>query len=202
MTQYRITIANTEAGFSNALELTERIAETMGLTRKEGMRLRLLAEEMLSMVKSIAGEFSAEFWIDHEGRDCRLHLAAKSELDYAKRRELLSVSTTGKNTARLGIMDKVRGIFEAGLFGIEEGFALQAEYGVGVPGFGMIGTLDDGVSGMLYSWSMQKYKQDVHEDTDAADELEKSIIANIADEVNVGVRRDGVELTVNKNFRR
>ena len=197
MTQYRIVIANTGAGISDALELTEKLAENIGLKPKDSLRLRLLAEEMLSMVQAIAGDFTAEFRIEHEGTDCRLCLKAKSSLDYGKRRDLLSVSTTGKNTARLGIMEKIRGIFEAGLWGMEEGFAAQAEYGT--MGYGLIGGMDD-VSGVLYSWSMQKYKEDVHEDPDAWDELEKSIIANIADEVSVGVRRDGAELVVRKNF--
>ena len=197
MLQYRIIIANTGKGTNEALELTERIAETMGLKQKEGLRLRLLAEEMLGMVQTIAGDFSAEFWIDHEGRDCTLHLKAKSELDYAKRQELLSVSSTGKNTANVGIMEKIRGLFEAGLHGMSEGFAMQAEYGMVMPGMGVSA---DEITGAFYVWSMQKYKEDVHEDSDAWDELEKSIIANIADEVSVGVRRDGVELTVHKKF--
>ena len=198
MTQYRISIANTGKGTGDALELTERIAETMGLTKKEALRLRLLAEEMLGMVQTIAGDFSADFWIDHEGKDCTLHLKAKSELDYQKRKELLSVSSTGKNTADVGIMGKIRGLFEAGLHGMAEGFAMQADYGMVLPA---LGALDDGVSGVIYSWSMQKYKEDVHEDTDEWDELEKSIIANIADEVSVGVRNDGAELVVYKSFK-
>ena len=51
---------------------------------------------------------------------------------------------------------------------------------------------------------MQKYKNDVanvrEDNPDDWDELEKSIIANIADDVEVGVKRDGVELAVHKNF--
>ncbi|MBQ7154322.1 MAG: hypothetical protein IJR85_02065 [Synergistaceae bacterium] len=196
MTQYKI-----KADVNEVLELTERIAESIGLKGADALRLRLLAEEMMSMIQAIAGEFSAEFRIEHEGKDCRLCLSAKSDLDYAKRKELLSVSTSGKNTARIGIMEKIRGIFEAGLWGMGEGLAMQAEYAPYVGGYGLVG-IGDGISGAMYSWSMQKYKTDVQaeNDSDAWDELEKSIIANIADEVSVGVRRDGVELTVHKNF--
>ena len=202
MAEYRITIANTGTGISEALELTERIAESIGLKGKDLLRLRLLAEEMLGMVRAIAGEFSAQFWIEHKDKDCTLHLSAKSELDYGKRRELLSVSTSGKNTASVGIMEKIRGIFEAGLWGMEESFALQAEYGTGMLGYGALGAIDGGMSDAIYSWSMQKYKEDVQagKNPDAWDELEKSIIANLADEVSVGVRRDGVELIVRKNY--
>ena len=99
-------------------------------------------------------------------------------------------------------MEKIRGMFEAGLWGMEESFALQAEYGTGMLGYGALGAIDGGMSDAIYSWSMQKYKEDVQagKNPDAWDELEKSIIANLADEVSVGVRRDGVELIVRKNY--
>ena len=201
MTQYTIKLSNSDEGVKDALELTERIGTSIGLKGKDALKLRLLAEEMMNMLQAIAGEFNAEFYFEHEGRDCKLHLSAKSDLDYEKRRELLSVSSSGKNEARVGIMEKIRGIFEAGLWGMQEGFALQSEYGMGMFGLGAAGMPDDGVTNALYSWSMQKYKTEVREDADAWDELEKSIIANIADEVSVAVKRDSVVLTVRKNFR-
>ncbi|MBQ3764941.1 MAG: hypothetical protein II869_08215, partial [Synergistaceae bacterium] len=118
--------------------------------------------------------------------------------------ELLSVSTTGENTAHLGIMEKIRGIIEAGMYGLEEGFKLQAKYGTGMFSYGALGVIDDGMSDALYSWSMQKYRADIEakgdDEADSVDELEKSIIANIADDVKVGIRKDSLELTVVKKF--
>ena len=202
--KYTVKISGTGEGMKDALDLTEKTAAALVLSSRETLRLRLLAEEMLNMVLTIAGDISADFGLDHEGQDCRLTLSAKSELDYQKRRDLLSASTTGKNTARLGIMDKIRGMFEAGLYGMEEGFALQAKSGVGMFGYGMLDIADAGMSDAIYAWSMQKYRTELEaerdNDSDAWDELEKSIIANIADEVSVGVRKDGVELVVHKNF--
>ena len=202
--KYTVKISGSGEGMNEALDFTEKTSAALGLTGRETLRLRLLAEEMLGMVRTIAGDISADFGLEHEGKDCRLTLSAKSELDYQKRRELLSASTTGENTARLGIMDKIRGIFEAGIYGMEEGFALQAKSGVGMFGYGMLDATDAGMADAIYAWSMQKYKAEVgaerDDEPDAWDELEKSIIANIADEVSVGVRKDGVELVVHKNF--
>ena len=65
------------------------------------------------------------------------------------------------------------------------------------------GIIDAGLSEAMYSWSMQKYKSEVenqNEDSEILDELEKSIIANIADEVQVGVSNQKVELIVQKKF--
>ena len=199
-----ISITNTGKGMDEALAAADRTSELLGLSRKDSFHLRLLAEEMMGMVRAITGAFTAEFWIENEGPDCRLCLLAKSELDYQKRKDILSVSTSGKNTARLGIMEKIRGLIEAGLYGIDESFRLQAEYGTGMFTYGGLGIADAGMSEAIYSWSMQKYRSDIEnsktENPDAWDELEKSIIANIADEVNVGVRRDSVELIVRKKF--
>lgn len=204
MTIQRIKISNTGENMNAALDLTEKTAKSMGLSSRDTLRLRLLAEEMMSMVRAITGSFTAEYWLEHEGTTCKLVLSAKSELDYGKRSEFLSVSTTGKNTAKTGIMEKIRGIFEAGLYGMEQSFAAQAEYGVGMYSAGMMGAVDAGMTEAIYSWSMQKYKNEIEskrtEYPDVWDELEKSIIANLADEVSVGVTKDGVELTVQKKF--
>ena len=57
------------------------------------------------------------------------------------------------------------------------------------------------------SWSMQKYKSSLkHEmtgDEEAKaewDELEKSIVANIADEIKIAITGNGVEMTVFKKI--
>ncbi|MBQ7216627.1 MAG: hypothetical protein IJS39_11675 [Synergistaceae bacterium] len=199
-----IKISNTGENMDEALNITEKAAESMGLNSRDTLRLRLLAEEMMSMVRAITGSFTADFWLEHEGRNCKMILSAKSDLDYGKRSEFLSVSTSGKNTAKVGIMEKIRGIFEAGLYGMEQSFAAQAEYGVGMYGVGMMGAADAGMTEAIYAWSMQKYKDEIAanrtEYPDVWDELEKSIIANIADDVSVGARKDGVMLVVQKNF--
>ena len=202
--KYTVMIYSNGEGTSEALDLTEKTAAEIGLSGKNSLRLRLLAEEMLGMVRTIAGNITAEFGLEHEGKNCTLTLSAKSELDYQKRRELLSASTTGKNVARLGIMDKIRALFEAGLYGMEESFAAQANSGFGMFGYGMLDATDAGMADAVYAWSMQKYRTELEagrdDEPDAWDELEKSIIANIADEVSVGVRRDGVKLVVHKDF--
>ena len=213
MTTEKIKITNTgndkAAEMNNALNLTENFSQTLNLDSKTSLRLRLLTEEMFSMIRAIAEDFFAEFYIEEENKICTFHLQAKSNLDYRKRKELLSVSTEGRNIAPMGMMDKIREIFEAGLTHMEDSFNLQAEYGGGVLDYGMLGSIDAGMNQAVYAWSMQKYKNNVDlqrkdEDniaaSDAWDELEKSIIANIADDVQVGVTKDSVELIITKSI--
>ena len=192
----KIKISNNGDRMNDALNLTERIAEMMSLKKKERFYARLLAEEMFSMVRAIAENFNADFWLEIEGNNCTYHLLANSELDYEKRKEFISVSTKNKNSARLGIMEKIREIVEAGVYGLAEGLEAQNEYGGAMMTYGTLGM--DG----MYLWSMQQYKDSIKkgEDSEDWDELEKSIIANIADEVQVGVRKNNVELTIQKKF--
>ena len=138
MKSQEIKISNTGENMDEALTLTENTAQAMGLSSRDTLRLRLLAEEMMSMVRAVTGSFTADFWLEHEGKTCKLVLSAKSDLDYGKRSEFLSVSTTGKNTAKVGLMEKIRGVFEAGLYGMERSFAAQSEYGLGMYGTGMM----------------------------------------------------------------
>ena len=203
----RVKISNDGAGMDTALALTDRTAEAIGLDRRGSFHLRLLAEEMFSMFRAVTGNLGAEFWIEEENKTCRLNLSAKHELAYSERREFLSVATGGKNSAPMGIMDRLRNLVEAGLYGLEESFAMHDKYGVGMFGYGAMDIMDAGMSEAVYAWSMQKYKSEVEanlsedeETQEAWDELEKSIIANVADEVKASVRRDGVELVVIKNF--
>ena len=200
----RIKISNDGTGMNAALNITDNFAISLNLTKKESFHLRLLAEEMFNLVRSITGGFEAYFWIEEKNRNCTLNLdAPKIELNYEKRRSLLSVSTQGDNTAKLGIMEKIRNIVEAGLYNINEGFNMQAQYGVGMFSYGAIGINDTAMSDAVFSWSMQKYKSEIEnrpEEEEAQDELEKSIIANIADDVRVGVRKNSLEIVIIKNF--
>ena len=213
----KIEIGRDGQGIDQALAQSERFAATLGLNRKGQFHLRLLAEETLGLARAIVGNFRAAFWLEwreslfrwFNSGTCVLHLEATADLDYARRQELLSVSTDGRNIAPRGIMEKIRELVEAGLYGMEESLKFQTEYGAGILDYGTLGMVGGEMTQAVYAWSMRKYKDSVAEAkssgsaaAEAWDELEKSIIANIADEVQVGVRRDGAELVVVKDFER
>lgn len=204
-----VKISSSGEGMNETLVLVDRLASSQGLAKKQAFHLRLLTEEMFSMVRAIAGELDAYFWIEQNNRSFEIHLKSnKINLDYEKRRELLSVSTKGENIARRGIMEKVRELVEAGLYGMEESLNLQAKYGTGMfTSYGLMTQLDPGITDAVYSWSMQKYRDEIktereaNSDADEAwDELEKSIIANIADDVRVGVCKGSFEIIIEKEF--
>lgn len=193
------TVDSRELGMDEALRATEALGADCGLTRKEILRLRLIAEEMYGMLRSIAGEIADVFWIEHEGKSFALHLDTELALNKQTRKQLLSVSSTGKNEAAKGFMGKLRDMISANM--------LPKDSAPSVISLGLIGLggLDDyGVEN--YDWSMQKYKEEIAriEQGETArkewDELEKSIVANIADDVRIHIVGSSVKLTITKSF--
>ena len=56
-------VSNSGARMEEALNQVSKVAAYKGLSAKNALHLRLLAEEMLGMMRSIAGEADGEFWI-------------------------------------------------------------------------------------------------------------------------------------------
>ena len=201
----KIIVSNSGRGFDEVLELVDETARGEKLDRKARLHLRLLAEELISMVKAITGEFDASFWIEEEAGEFRLNLTARTDVSASKKRDLLSVSSTGENIAARGIMGKIRDIIENGILNYDEIESMNINNGVNYYSYGSMGlTGGDVTSQSLYVWSLSRYRDNVkdsaEDDEETWDELEKSIMANIADEVKVGIKKDRVELIVYKRF--
>ncbi len=206
----KIRILEGTSDYEAALDEVMRLAEFMKLDDKQTMRLRLLAEETLGMVSAIAGDYDAEFWVEgSKDNECKIHLLATTEMNYDKKQEFIDVSTSKKNSANTGFMGKVREIFENALYSIDEVGMLQAEYGGGSLMYGTMGMYDFESTGadLIYTWSLQRYRDSIDEQKDsdevameAWDELEKSIVASIADDVSVSVRGNSAELIIDKKF--
>ena len=68
-------------------------------------------------------------------------------------------------------------------------------------GVGYIDPIIAARTGYVYSWSLYSYKAAVEEnEEDAYAELERSIVAKLADDIIVGVRGKNVEIVVKKSF--
>ena len=192
----KISINNRELGMTVALGMTEKLGAEQGLERKQILHLRLLAEELFSMLRSLTGEVDAEYWLEYEGKRFDIHMKSDVKLTDELRQQFLSASTSGENAAAKGVMGKLRVM-------IAEALVTRPS----VPAFslGLVSAASPTaqVAGAnAYQWSMEKYKAEVkkQEDAESWDELEKSIVANIADEVSVRIIGANVEIIVTKAF--
>ena len=185
-----IKVSSREDRTDLVLDQAARVAFTQKLSHKSALHLRLLSEEMMCMMRAIAGDVDGEFWIENKGPSYELHLRCNIFMDDRRRQMLLSASSSGKNEAERGFMGKLRAFFEP-----TEGLPLFYS-------FDADGTCSDMV------WSMQSYqkmlRQYVGQNREGAeeawDELEKSVVSRLADEVKVGIRGSEVEMTVFKNL--
>ena len=190
----KILVWSDGQGMEDALDTTENFAKETGLNEKHSRRLRLLAEETLGMVRAIVEEYKAEFWLDETNGKCTIHLTGDALMNSDKKHKLIAASSDKKNAASVGIMGKILDIFEAGFEVLHASPVFMSS--------GSLATMQADV----YTWSLEQYRKDIEKSADdeeyaeALDELEKSIVANIADDIRVAVSGDRIELTIEKTF--
>ncbi|WP_295157340.1 hypothetical protein [uncultured Ruminococcus sp.] len=175
----------------------EKVADFIGLDKKSTMRLRLLAEEMICMLPQLLIYGKGKFQIEAEGRDVELHLSVTPyDMNASDRDKILSVSKSGKNAAAVGIIGKIVNAVEIML-------ADRAKIEKNDPyGYFSMGLAEYSDS---TAWSLMNYRDSFDsnaqtEKQEAWDELEKSIIAKLADDVIVGVLNGKVDIIVKKKF--
>lgn len=203
----KIQILSNGEGIEAALAESEKFAAYMGIEGKPALHLRLLTEELLGMVRAITGDFKAYFWIENqEGGGYRIHLDAETPMNLDKKTELISLSSKGVNNVLGGFMGKIRDMVENGLYYYNKVDQLQLKNGIYTPVGVTAGITPEstGVDGFV--WTMDEYRDRMNSargsDPDASkawDELERSIVASIADDVVVSVRKNMVKITISKN---
>ena len=117
-----------------------------------------------------------DFWLEGTSRVTRIYLSAENHMDKAKQQELISVSSSGENSS------------EKGFFGVLKSMFL------------MQGIDDE-------EWNLKDYLQEVYtkreEDPysqEAWDDLERSLVAKLADDIDVYVDKSTVKMVVTKDF--
>ena len=188
-------------GIEDALNETEKVAAYEKLSKKETLQLRLLAEELTGIMRAVAGDFTAKFWIETNNNQFQLHLEANSSLSQFEKDQLISIAKGDPFTPATTFMGKIGRIFETLLKNYDETNRYSLESGVMLP-------YSEGMATSILSenevmrWSLEKYKAASASapSEDGWDELEKSIVANLADDVIVHVKNKKAEIIVCKKF--
>ena len=186
-----IVVSSKGSGMDAALAQADRTAMDLGLRSRDALHMRLLVEEMMSMMRSIIGQLEGEFWIETDDSCYRLHLRVMTLMDSQQRAQLLSASTSGKNHAHRGLMGKLRAFFEP--MPIDDSPAYLVE------------TVMPGAENDVLKWSLEAYRERLRKRKDASgeaqeewDELEKSVVSHIADNIEISIRGYEVEIVILK----
>lgn len=122
-----------------------------------------------------------------------IHLSAAADVPHERREELLKMATSGKNEFAKGFMGKLRQIFEVYLYSDSD----TTNDMVYIPYMGgMMGGIEN--FGLVNEWSLSRYQLQKDAKEEEWDELEKSVVAKLADDITVGVKNGKVELVIKK----
>ena len=154
------------------LNEAEKIAAQNDLDRKQTMHLRLLSEELMCLVPQLMQYGSATFWIENEGSQYEMHMKVtpKENMTFAKK-----LPEVGEDA---GIGKRVSRAFASAISMVTKGKSCM--------------------------WTLSGYIDEVkaHDkmNSPAWDELERSIMAKLADDVTVKTIGREVELIVTKIY--
>ncbi len=162
-----------ESTVRNILRESEKMALAVRLDKKQMLHLQLLAEELICMMPQLMRYGSGKFWIECYYQKFELHVNVDTGSEFR-------LPEPEKPQEKRGIIRKILGAFDNALNSSKE-------------------------SGTQTSWSLHSYIDAVRgskreENTDAWDELEGSIIANIADDVTITASGSQAEIVVLLGF--
>lgn len=179
------------------LEEVDFAAASNQLTHKETIRLRLLAEEMIGIEKGILGFVRGEFYMENDQKEYKLHLDAQLHLEFSEREAFVNVSSGKRNEAYKGFKGKLLQVIDS-----MTGANAAADGGIAPIASGYME--NDIITGFqsngLDLWQLTRYEEESRDNREIWDEMEKSIVARLADEILIGFRDGRLTMTVIKAF--
>ena len=203
----KIQIDSQGMGIEDALREVERFCAYSQLNAAQSLHMRLLAEETISLLRELTYDFTGECWASKEGQECRIHVEGRALMTDERRWELMNVSSTGNNVLAKGVLGKIAAFFDLGLSSAAYTPGASETMDYGMMSLQLAFAADATATGGAM-WSLSQYRKKVKEAynegaaavSEAWDELQKSIIANVADDVQVGILGGKVHMTVSKHF--
>ena len=180
------------------LKESQKVAVYNELSNKQALQLRLLCEEIDGMLPKIIDDFNGDFWIEFVDGVCKVKASVEfAEFSAEKKDALVDVAKNKKNAAVVGIVGKIRSELE-NIFLDETALQICA---MSSGSFRLATGYSEGVD-YAYLWTLEQYRENVNKDEKPEDwdELEKSVIASVADDIIVGVKGKKADITIVKKF--
>ena len=184
-------------GMTDAFAMTETLGVESGLTEKDLIHLRLMVEELFGALRSVAGDVEAEYWLEIKDKQFEIHMDAEVAVTDEMREQILSMSSSGENDAAKGFTGRLRVMIAEALMTR----SAKSSMGSGLMLSMMSMASPSAQNAGSYQWSLKEYKEAAaRKDAVEWDGLERSIIANIADDVSVRIVGDKVSIILYKQF--
>ena len=174
-----IALQNSGQGFVDAQKETEQFAlEEAKLSNEQTLHLCLITEEMLSLLRSVTGDLTAEYWLENEDHAITLHLTTKQKLGNTQRIDLIQSTSSGKNEAAKGFLGKLREAFEQAM-----SIGADVDRFYGADGYQAGADISDEIIA-----------------TPQWDKYERSVLLSLTDDIKISIQGGVVDLTVLKKF--
>ena len=156
------------------------------------------------MQDGILGFVEGAFYLENKDRVYNLCLHSDVRVEDGTREKFVELSTNKQNAAYSGFKGKIRMTIDSMLNGAASDIYLSGYDYMGDPLFFSYPSVFQrsmyGANPYEQTWTLSQYREKARENEDQWDELEKSIVASIADEVIVGARTNYVDIIVIKKF--
>lgn len=191
-----IALDGSNESIKRAIDEAERYGTSENLGQNMKLKLRLVAEELLTLTKTIPHLENGTFRIERDGNDYDMCFDATGVIDKKVRNKLVGVSTDNTNQAYEGI---------SGLFtkAIDSMIQMSIDDKKGVNKSSQNAMEESiGKSDNNYKWSYNIYKE---KEMDFADEeginineeeIGKSLLMKMSDDIRISVRTNHVNMRV------
>ncbi|MBQ7175514.1 MAG: mechanosensitive ion channel family protein [Lachnospiraceae bacterium] len=170
-----VTVGEENEVLEGVFAQVESFCKKYRVSSKESMHIRMLSEEVMAILQSQTGSFDGRFWIDMKGHTAQIRVETETMLDERAKRKLMSVS--GSPVKPTGMVDMIRSVYD--------------DYRLG----------RRGSSSGIWSWKGSQQKSSAA--TKVADpvaNLEKSIIETLADDVQISISDNKVQMIIFKRL--
>lgn len=174
-----------------ALNEVDSFSRYQSLGARQSEKLRLIGEELLGMVGGMLDVESGRFWIEKDGDDYTVNLAARTIVGVRAKEILNSAS---KNTEYRGLTGLVRKAIDS----------MAQMYRDSGAGYDMTAQIDSALAGTEpisddeLAWSLAKYTESVERDAkaDSWDELELSVLRKTSKDIVISYRNDRADIRI------
>lgn len=192
-----IKLSSDISSWEDALDETEKCGRYNNLGDTQVLKLRLLGEELMNLMKSIVGEFDGSYWIETKNNKFEVHVTADTQVSFLQRESLLYASKTSEEE------QKKKGFFKTIINVWKDYVETQSvilndpimQQRIEIMGLG----IDSGELA-LKSWSLNRYVETLPDDQKEKDDLEQFIVKSLADDILVSAKKDRASLVAVRTF--
>ena len=178
---------------SEVNDILADFAGKAGIAGKDFVHMNLLAEETLGMANQLLKDFDGEIWLETTAEGYEIIL----EADVRENRE----GTVPAQDEPAGFMAKIAELLNCS-FMFENAAEMPENLAGMLPDYMSYGLRDFAESpAWAGTWSLSAYRSRLQHQPGSGislDELEKSIVGSLADEVTVGIRGRRIRMVISK----